>query len=172
MLPGTGDLRQPDGRSCGAAVAVAHRMLSDPRFAARIGDRFGEEVLRTHRRLVGWRTATGSVQPPWPRALGTPPWALARELTARTGRRHRVRWIPPWHRARALAGVRAAVAAGPVALYVGSRWLPRHVVLVLDAQLHAYDPAVGGVVPLDPVRFAAGRLPLRRWAQPWFWIGG
>ena len=58
-----GRLKQPDRLSCGAAVLVVARMLSDEVYAGRVLPRFAEEVLATHRQVVGWG----------PRALGTPP---------------------------------------------------------------------------------------------------
>ena len=68
-----GRLKQPDRLSCGAAVLVVARMLSDEVYAGRVLPRFAEEVLATHRQVVGW----------WPRALGPPPWALLRHLPGR-----------------------------------------------------------------------------------------
>jgi hypothetical protein len=112
---------------------------------------FAADVLAAHRRLTRTRLH-GRLQLPWPRAIGTPPWAVARELTTVTGTRHRtrlVRWSPA-----------AAPTSG--AMYVGSRWLPRHVVLVLDAD-RCYEPASGGRVPLD------GR-PLAGWPTRWFTV--
>lgn len=149
-------LRQPDARSCGATSAVVARMQADPAYAAAIRPRFAVEVLSTHRRLTRVRLR-GSWQLPWPRALGTPPWALARELGALTGVRHRTRLVR-WRRAP-LAGV------GPGALYVGDRWLPRHVVLMLD-DARGYDPATGRVVALasGPAR----PLSFGRWRIAWF----
>ncbi|WP_235735797.1 hypothetical protein [Nocardioides alcanivorans] len=165
-----GPLRQPDQFSCGAAVVVVYRMLHDGAYAEETAGRFGDEVLTTHRRLLRLRGSDGRLQLPWPRFLGTPPWALARALGIAGGCRHRVRWIPPWRRARALADVRAALTSGPVAVYVGSRWLPRHVLLVIDPELHTYDPAHGDVVLLDSTAFARPKLALRRWGHPWAWI--
>lgn len=167
-------LRQPDQRSCGASVLVVARMLSDPEYADRIlddPDRFGQEVLAVHERTTGSVTANGALQLPWPRALGTPPWAVAHELTARTGREHRSHAVLPWDREGALAAIRGATAAGhPVPLYIGSRWLPRHVVLVLDTGLRTYDPSRGRVGTLDAAQFTAGELDLARWPVPWFTV--
>ncbi len=147
-------LRQPDRRSCGASVAVVARARADATYAAGLGGEgeagWRRQVLTAHRRLVRARLR-GRLQPPWPRTLGTPPWALARELGAVTGRRHHVRvvrWSPP-----------TTPRAG--ALYVGSRWLPRHVLLVLDDDpATCWDPASGRVLPVDH--------PGRRWRTRWF----
>lgn len=146
-------------------------MLHDPAGSEAVGARFDAEVLATHRRLIGLHGMEGRLQLPWLRLLGTPPWAVARAMEATAGRRHRTHWILPWRRAAALAGIRAALATGPVALYVGNRWLPRHVLLVIDTDLHTYDPARGDVVPLTPDAFVKTRLALRRWTHPWAWIG-
>lgn len=186
---------QPDDRSCGAAVLVTARMVGDPAYAelvltgrhpvtgaalpagaAPVPDpvaaRFAAEVLAMHRRTTGPVDVRGTLQLPWPRFLGTPPWAVARQLTGtpgRAGTTYRTRLVTPWGRRRALAGVTAATRAGHVVpLYVGSRWCPRHVVLVLDEELLTYDPATGGRVRLRPADLVAGRLGLRRWSTPWF----
>jgi hypothetical protein len=127
--------RQPDSRTCGpSCVVVAEHLgqgLPDP------WPEFGVEVLAKHRLLNRW----------WPRALGTTPWAIAHELGGRV-RRYRE------------AEVLAALPR-PVPVYLGSRWLPRHVVLVLgerDGEPMAFDPARGRLAPLSS----------SRWKQPWW----
>jgi hypothetical protein len=78
----------------------------------------------------------------------------------------------------------AALAQGrPVPVYVGSRWLPRHVVLFLggsragvwaggwagaEGHVRCYDPARGRVVDVDREAFVGGRLGLGRWRRVWF----
>ena len=146
-------LRQPDQRTCGATCAVVAVDLAAGRPPTGRGTSFDRDVLDAHRRLTRLRLH-GRLQLPWPRALGTPPWALARELSAATGRPHRVRLVR-WSRRRSVP------PAG--ALYVGTRWLPRHVLLVL-ADGSCYNPATGRVLPLDDPR-------LTRWSTPWFTVG-
>lgn len=145
-----GRLEQPDGYSCGAACLVVARMLADEVYAGRVLPRFDEEVLATHREVVGW----------WPRHLGTPPWALLRHL-------------PGTHRptAPSFERVLAAARTAPVVVYVGNRWLPRHVVLVVAAAHGTwvvYDPARGGLVTVDAEQHAERRLPFGRWTRPWW----
>lgn len=151
-------LQQPDARSCGAAAMVMARAVREPAYADDVTDgSFSPEVLAAHRRLTSARLR-GRWQLPWPRALGTPPWAVARELSALTGVRHRtrvVRWSRP------------AARGGEGALYVGSRLLPRHVVLLVDGDdddpVRCYEPSSGRVVPIDlPYR------PLAGWRYAWF----
>ena len=146
-----GRLRQPDQLSCGASALVVARMLADEVYAERVLPRFGEEVLATHREVVGW----------WPRVLGTPPWALLRHLPGR----HRLVARPSFDR------VLAAAAHDPVAVYVGNRVLPRHVVLVVAAAPDTwvvYDPARGGLVTVDREQHAEDRLPFGRWHRTWW----
>ena len=69
-----------------------------------------------------------------------------------------------------LAQVRSAARTRPVPLYVGNTWLPRHVVLVLDAELHTYEPSVGRVEQIDPDDFTRGSLDLGGWSRPWFTV--
>lgn len=150
-----GRFRQPDQRSCGAAALVMERLLRDPGYAGRVAGapdpvaRFAGEALGMHRRVTGPVALDGTLQLPWPRALGTPPWAVSGQLTASRGRPHRV--VPlrlPGQRDTGGAAVRDALAAGwTVPLYLGNAWLPRHVVLVLDEDLTTWDPATGRLSP-------------------------
>ena len=197
-------LVQPDQRSCGAAALVVARALLDRGYAellvsgrhpgtgfvlpGSLADRFRHEALAMHARVTGPVDAAGRLQVPWPRALGTPPWAVARQLSATGGSGtsgssaagglsrvgHRV--VPAWpDRSALLARIVAATAEGrPVPVYVGNRWAPRHVVLFLGGSagrgdgLRCYDPARGSVVDLDRTAFVRGRLGLGRWDRPWF----
>lgn len=145
-----GRLVQPDQRSCGAACLVVARGLAEPAYARtmRDPDRWRAEVLRAHGEVT--RPRDGSRWgAPWPRALGTPPWAVARRLGITSGRRWRTA-LPD------LAAVTEAVRAGsPVPLFVGSRLLPRHVLLAVEVDaapdadgVRVYDPARGTVRPL------------------------
>ena len=178
------ELRQPDARSCGAAVLVMARSIEDPEYAELLAtglhpgtghrlpgtmrERFTAEVLAMHRRTTGPVDVRGAAQLPWPRALGTPPWAVARQLSGSTGTRWESRSVPPWSRASALTAIRKVAATRPVPVYVGSRWLPRHVVLVLDAELRVYEPASGHLVQVTAGDFTGGSLRLAGWSRPWF----
>ena len=170
-----GGLRQPDRRSCGASVLVAARMLADPGYAAGFAPApaaaFAREVLGLHRRVTGSRDLAGRLQLPWPRALGTPPWAVARHLATLSGVPHTTR-LTRFGPGAEVDRVGAAVGAGhPVALYVGDRWLPRHVVLVVDAGRGAwqvYEPASGRVLDVALTRVASHRLALAGWDRAWF----
>jgi hypothetical protein len=164
-------LVQPDRRSCGATVLVVARMITDPAYGEYIADapsvrqRFREEVLAMHRRVTGPVDVRGRMQLPWPRALGTPPWAVANQLGDR-----RVRWI----RLRPGSGYDAILAATrehrPVPVYVGNTWLPRHVVLALgeaEGRLRCYEPAHGRLVDVDRAAFTTRRLSLAGWGVAW-----
>lgn len=177
---------QPDDRSCGAASLVVAQAVRHEGYAellvtgvhpgtgwrvpGPVAERFGAETLAMHRRVTGPVDLAGRTQVPWPRALGTPPWAIAHQLS-RADRRYVVR--------QALVG-RAAVLDAllarlgpetPVALFVGDRWSPRHVVLALDPDedgFRAYDPASGRLRPVTREAFVGRRLPFGRWHRPWF----
>lgn len=160
-------LRQPDATTCGSAVLVRARMLADPGYDRWVREeperRFADEALRAHRRTnrVGGRSV------PWPRALGTQPWALAAELPQRA----RVSLVV--NRDRAWS--RLVRATSPSPLYVGNRLLPRHVVLVIGAgveQARVFEPASGATVTVDRHAFLAGRLGLAGWDRPWFLVAG
>lgn len=175
-----GRMRQPDQRSCGPSSVVAARMLLDPSYADAVrdaqDDRFAADVLSTHRRATRAIVA-GRLQVPWPRALGTPPWAVARELSAVSGPgtpARRYGWSLALLRpAAAFERVAAAVDAGrPVGLYVGNAWLPRHVVLAVDRAaeegLWVYDPAKGARVEVTRSSVESRALTLGRWDRLWF----
>ena len=166
-------LVQPDRRSCGAAVVVAARMLAHPSGAGADGSKAGfrAEVLAVHRQLTSVVDAGGRWQLPWPRALGTPPWAVARHLSGVTGVRHRT-VVVRGRRAAFDRVLRAARDGAPVPVYVGNVWLPRHVVLATgagpQATLRCYDPARGVVATVTRREFGTARLGLSGWDRPWF----
>jgi hypothetical protein len=173
-------LVQPDQRSCGAAVLVAAQLLAAPRHGTTPATRvaatpewFRTEVLALHRQVTSARDVSGRGQLPWPRLIGTPPWAIAHHLSAVTGRPHDTRLVAS--RDTAFEQILTAATNGsPVPLYVGSRWLPRHVVLVTgcgpEDALRCYDPARGAVVTVAREAFVRDRLALSRWNRPWFTV--
>lgn len=166
---------QPDQRSCGAAVLVAAQLLAatpDARRAA-TPEWFRTEVLALHGRITSVKDVGGRWQVPWPRMIGTAPWAIAHHLSVVTGRPHHTRLVV--NRDTAFEQILTAATNGsPVPLYVGNRWLPRHVVLVTGYRpkdaLRCYDPARGAVVTVTREAFVSGRLALARWNRPWFTI--
>lgn len=174
-------LRQPDQRSCGAACVVVARMLDDGmledgsagRDDRRLAAAFALQVLEAHRRLTGLGGITGRTQLPWPRALGTPPWAVAGALGAIHGVDYRSS-LARWDRSDAFDRALTAAARHPVALYVGSPMVPRHVVLAVSAvapgtdALRCYDPASGRLVTVTRQAFADATLRLGGWPMPWF----
>lgn len=164
-------LRQPDARSCAPACLVAARMLYDPAYAAGVSAaNFRAEVLELHRQVTGPVDARGALQLPWPRALGTPPWAVAHQLSAFDAERtYTAR--PAVSRANAFD--RLATADAPSALYVGSRRLPRHVVLVVSAGddwLRVYEPSGGRLADVTREAFVGAALSLAGWRKPWFTV--
>lgn len=69
--------------------------------------------------------------------------------------------------------LQAAVTTGhPCPLYVGDRWLPRHVVLAvapLDQGIQVYNPARGTLAELTGESFESGALTVfGRWVRAWF----
>ena len=171
-------LVQPDQTSCGSAALVMARVIADPAYAAylvngtvngqsgSIEDRFRTETLAMHRRTNRLLDARGRPQLPWPRALGTLPMSVARQLTSDTGTTYDARLILRHQRAGAFDRTSAAVAAGrTVPVFVGNRLNARHVVLAIVTAPHGllvYDPARGQEQPDHPARLRA--CPARaRW---------
>lgn len=181
---------QQSSTTCGAACLTVARMLANPPFAEWMleGDvglprvsasaRFAAYEQVVARRTNAVLGAGGRLQLPWPRALGTPPWGALHELewgASATGTCYELGWVR-WHGGAALRAsferLRRHVAPGrPALLYVGDRWLPRHVVLVLPptagGQLKVYESSAGAVVGLDGDAFSARRLALAGWDVPW-----
>jgi len=181
-------LKQPDPRSCGPATLVVARMINDPAYAelmvagshpatghtiegSTFEERFQAEVLSMHKRVTGTTDVSGRLQLPWPQKFGTAPWAVARQMTGASGVRG-TKYDPDLitrDRRDALAAILHATRNGHVTpVYVGSRWIPRHVVLVLDPDLQTYDPAVGRRVSVSSSDFLEAKLDLAGWSKPWF----
>ncbi len=146
-------------------------MLYDPAYAARVSAAsFHDEVLELHRQVTGPIDVRGALQLPWPRALGTPPWAVAHQLSALDDERT---YTARLALRRGKAFDRLATAAAPSALYVGSKRLPRHVVLVVSAGedwLRVYEPSGGRLVDVTREAFVDASLDLAGWAAPWFTV--
>ena len=163
-------LRQPDRRSCGAASLVVARRLADPRYAALVGDQatFAHEAATLHRRLTSTTGADGRRQVPWLRAVGTPPWAVARDLHVVTGMAYAVHAVRLGR--HVWPHLAAAAPERPVAVYVGSRLLPRHVVLVTAVDgddATTYEPSSGRLHHVARARWESGPLRLAGWDLPW-----
>jgi len=153
-------------------VLVRARMLAEPGYDQWVrgtsdpAGRFADEVGRTHRRTNRFVDETGTWTLPWPRPLGTQPWAVARELLGQ----YRVRPVLD----RAAAWTRLVQAASPAPLYVGDHLLPRHVVLVTassgEDRLQVYEPSAGASLTVHRRLFLDARLRLAGWDRPWFTV--
>lgn len=159
-------LRQPDALSCGASsVAAAHALIAGWRPTDAPA-----QIAALHRELTSTRSARDRFQTPWPRALGTPPWAVANALNALTDRRIATVNVRP----RPQVGFEVLaeqVALRPTAAYIGSRWLPRHVVLAVrrigDA-IEVFDPAAGALVRVEEERWSTHAVGVAGWSHFWF----
>ena len=180
-------MTQMDPTTCGATCLLAARVLAGHEPASWAAGASGaggatdsgagapspEELAQAQRgiqRSLNHRAIARLA--PWPSALGSTPWSLARELARLTGRRYRVRWTRDTGRAfpEALEDARAHLADGlPVLLLTGgpllrppaepAGWrgraravvaagpaIPRHYVLALPwggAAPATADPAAG-----------------------------
>jgi hypothetical protein len=144
------NLRQRDGVTCGPTVAVVAGALLDPGQRAELSDPawFAGEQARVH----------AEVNRVWPRRLGTTPTGMARALTGHSAASGiRYRWRLFRGRRDTLSDVRRAVEASrPVAMLIG-RLIPRHWVLIVEANAvrwQCYEPSSGQVrsVEVDAVR--------------------
>lgn len=194
--PGHHVLRQASGTTCGSACLVTARAIVDPVYAlwllqgvdtrtghtsaADLAGRFAAAEQMVHRRTTA-AVLHGRWQVPWPRALGTPPWGVAAELTRiwtppgdAIGPRFRTRLVDPDDEAsrhEAVDALAAAVGGGrTAALFVGDGWTPRHVVLAVGADgsgLAVYEPGGGQVVTVPRADLVAGRAVLGGWDRLW-----
>jgi hypothetical protein len=165
VRPGT--LRQPDQVSCGAASVVAARVLLTPWRP----DRPSAEIQQEHRALTSSRSPRDRMQVPWPQRFGTPPWAVANALRALTGRHVATVFVRP----RPEVGHEVLQAQlgddRPVAVFIGSRWLPRHVVLAVratDGGVEVFDPAGGALRIVGRSRWVEHRVDIAGWSHFWF----
>ena len=173
--------QQLDGRTCGPTALTTARMLRDPALAdwvrtgATHGRAFPDGVsaqvrLAAYHALVHARTNAlvgpgGRLQVPWPRALGTTPWGVCRELeagAAAPGTRYRtvtVRWATRDRRAELVAALADHLGPGrPGILFVGSAVLPRHVALLVPGPL------------LEPCFSASERWDAGRSSDDTWWL--
>ncbi len=152
-------LRQRDGVTCGPAVAVVAGALLDPAYRSRLTGRgasarlwFDGEQGRVH----------DKINRVWPRRLGTTPMGLARAMSVHSARYGvRYGWRPCRGSRDGMADVLAEVdAQWPVAMLVG-RFIPRHWVLIVEAEgdvLRCYEPSSGAVRPVGVDAVRAARL--------------
>ena len=178
-------LRQLGPTTCGPTCAILLRVLLDPAYALwlttgdhlepeRSGDGLPfEQRFRCQQQAVHSSLTRRAIGPaPWPRALGSPPWALAGFLNRFTGLTGgHFGWVPvdgdnPVHLRRCLEAVLRGVAAGlPVPVYVG-RHVDRHVVLAIATRPEAvvvYDPAAGAIVDVPLADWEAGQVGIAGW---------
>jgi len=166
-------LAQPDTTTCGPTSLVVAHIVLDEEYADRATepDTFRQEVLDLHRRVTSARDSRGRMQLPWPSMFGTPPWAAARQMSVITDASYDQK-LSRIRRERAFDRIAAATASGrPAPVFVGSKWLPRHVVLalgVVDGSLRFYEPAHGRLVDVSRADFAKAKLGLAGWDRPWF----
>lgn len=192
---------QMDQTTCGPTAMAMALLLTDPFVAAWLatGRRFADYTppelagvgepptieARWHamqRALHARSTRRGLWIAPWPRTLGTPPWAVRSTLRV-AGLRLAARTVDdadPRDLAALAAHARAALSDGiPVPLYSSGdsdagldSVVPRHVVLLVravDDGFHVFEPGTGavhllrlsGVAERDPAAFAA----LGRWSR-------
>ncbi|MCW2527860.1 MAG: hypothetical protein JWM76_2720 [Pseudonocardiales bacterium] len=182
---------QPDHTTCGSSVLVMARMINHPEYAATIldptpggpvpnvTDHFHADVLAMHELTNTVRDETGRWQTPWPKGLGTLPWAVARRMSEPggcgvTGTTYRVRYADPSHLETHLDAIATALAAGHCApIFIGDALSPRHVVLALDATSASfgwYDPSRGSRVSVGRAEILANQLSVAGWSQLWLSI--
>ena len=160
------NLRQRDGITCGPTVAVVAGALLDASRRGALSDPawFDREQARVHAEL----------NRVWPRRLGTTPMGMVRALSAQgpaTGVRYR--WRLFRGRRDKLSDVTRAVAAGrPVAMLIG-RFIPRHWVLIVEADgrtWQCYEPSSGEVRSVAVAALRRSRLSGLGYPRPFVFV--
>ncbi len=184
---------QPDQTTCGSSSLVMSRMVNDPAYAMYVAtghdpvtgvsdpgtgaQRFARESLAMHERTNAGADRDGDRQLPWPRWLGTQPWALANEMSAAggsgvPGTTYRVHAVRLKDRTSSFEAIIAANRAGhTVPVYVGSRLRPAHVVLVTASDgesLTFYQPGGGRTVHVTRDQWRRDQFTgALGWSRPW-----
>lgn len=166
---------QVDGTTCGAASLGVAGLIGDPIAAMWLledPDRVAQRWPALQRRLHASITRHGLGPMPWPRSLGSPPWALAGKMR-HAGVRFGAVWLDD-DSPRDIAALRlhldAALADGiPVPLYASGdsasgldAAVPRHVVLAVGTTAdgyRVYEPASGSIHQWNPVAGEHPRSP-------------
>lgn len=162
--------KQADPTTCGIATlaVLAARANADPVYLSLSPDKRERAQIHLHR-------VASRVGVPWPQALGTSPWALAKLASKATGERHRI--VMRGKRFR--VAVDSALCRGRDVLVFtggwdmpGSAWIPRHVVLVLadgtDTRIYAvFEPSSGKVFRVNADDFYAGAPSARASMGHW-----
>ena len=163
--------RQTSPVTCGiAALAAVAGRCRFPKYLALPPLEAATVQERLH--IIASRTGL-----PWPRALGTSPWALAALAGSLTGRHYQ---IHPVLRDGKAALARAVETGSDCFLYVGGnakawqRWVPRHVVAVLGAEstlttIWIFEPSSGDVfeVPFASLFDRGRREPRPEFGRWW-----
>ena len=188
-------LTQTDATTCGPTCLLAARLLLEPGERAAMTSDLAQEMTaaplgregkqlvsvlsRQQLRLQQAMNVRGLGILPWPKALGSTPWSVARQMTEIAStctpgggrRRYTVTWVsdhgPAW--GSEVASIREALAGGlPVILVTGGP-------LVLDSDTVA-EPGAGSVGSAGSrLRSALARTPAvpRHYvlALPWWTVG-
>lgn len=128
------------------------------------------DIRTEHRLLTSTRSARDRMQVPWPRRLGTPPWAIANALWVLTDRQVATVNVRP-RPAVGFEVLREQVQRRPTAVYIGDRWLPRHVVLAFadtDHGIRLFDPSHGDLATVPRERWTHHRVGVAGWSHAWF----
>ncbi|MHC9294596.1 hypothetical protein ACRCUN_19205 [Mycobacterium sp. LTG2003] len=166
MRPASMRLRQRDGITCGPAVATVAGAVLDPARRARLSQPDGEAWFAGEQGRIH-----ASVNRVWPRRLGTTPAGMARALTdLGAARGVAYKWRRFRGRRDALVDVLGAVTEGfPVAMLIGERGIPRHWVLIVDADddaLQCYEPSSGRVIGVGVAAVREARITGLGFARP------
>lgn len=176
--------RQSSPVTCGAAsLVVARRLLERMPLPAADDPVEGHDFRTTEYATFGrtnnpWEARV--LRFPWPMAMGTPPWGALAELRQVVRAEGLANLRYGLHQVRTGGAEQLAATLGgtgvhePALLYVGTRWMPRHVVVVAEdaaGRWVLYDPAAGSVVEADVDELAAGTQRAGGWSVPWVVVG-
>ena len=160
-------LEQPDATTCGSSTLVMAQMLNHPAYAMKIltgynpengenweapADQTNPSQWRFQQDSVSMHHRTNGGFLGWPEAWGTHPNDLREQMNNGSGRdgTEYTTYDSSHDPDTVYTAMQNAANSGhPVPVYVGSDWLPRHVVLVVGTDgddLSVYDPSAGGTI--------------------------
>lgn len=169
--------QQSDQRTCGIAALAAFLARNDVQQQTNFIRYCSASAGDIARIQADLHKVASRVGLPWPRALGTSPWALATLVTRATGRRYR---IVAWNAGGASAAIRAWEAGQDVLIYTGERAVPRHVVMLLGRgsalagpatsdKATIFEPGNGTLIQISPAELAPTTWTGRAGKPHWGW---
>lgn len=165
---------QSDSRTCGIAACAAFIARNGGSTAQNFRHYQNATTDQVHRFQTDLHRVASRTGFPWPRALGTAPWALQALAAQVTGHPFAVKI---WNEAVAQEAQNVWESGQDAFIYTGERLIPRHVVLILGkgsvdaAHRHVtiFEPATGSLFQISPDELASQQWSGHAGKPHWGW---